>query len=110
MDDFFLLCERQMAQMEAYFPLSHGVPRVDDRRVVSGIVYVIRNAIDAVVREAVAGVILCSLLAAVSVSIELARKRADSFGNQAHGLKNCGNLEGGMRSNRNTRSSRQRAE
>ena len=37
----FLLSERQMARISPYFPLSHGVPRVDDRRVVSGIVYVI---------------------------------------------------------------------
>ena len=29
----------------AAFSLSHGVPRVDDRRVVSGIVYVIRNGL-----------------------------------------------------------------
>jgi hypothetical protein len=34
-----------MARIEGYFPLSHGVPRVDDRRVVSGIVYVIRNGL-----------------------------------------------------------------
>jgi hypothetical protein len=34
----FLLSERQMARISPYFPLSHGVPRVDDRRVVSGIV------------------------------------------------------------------------
>ncbi|MDC7260140.1 transposase [Shinella sp. YE25] len=45
MGDLFLLSERQMARIEAYFPLSHGVPRVDDRRVVSGIVYVIRNGL-----------------------------------------------------------------
>jgi transposase len=38
----FLLSERQMARISPHFPLSHGVPRVDDRRVVSGIVYVIR--------------------------------------------------------------------
>lgn len=34
-----------MARIEGYFPLSHGVPRVDDRRVVSGIVYVIRSGL-----------------------------------------------------------------
>ena len=27
------------------FPLSHGVPRVDDRRVISGIIFVIRNGL-----------------------------------------------------------------
>ena len=45
MGDLFLLSERQMRRISPYFPLSHGVPRVDDRRVVSGIVYVIRNGL-----------------------------------------------------------------
>ena len=43
--DLFLLSEPQMARISPHFPLSHGVPRVDDRRVVSGIVYVIRNGL-----------------------------------------------------------------
>jgi len=45
MDVPFLLSEVQMAVISPYFPLSHGKPRVDDRRVVSGIVYVIRNGL-----------------------------------------------------------------
>ena len=45
MSDLFLLSEAQMRQIEPYFPLSHGVPRVDDRRVISGIVFVIRNGL-----------------------------------------------------------------
>lgn len=45
MGDLFLLSERQMAWISPYFPLAHGVPRVDDRRVVSGIVYVICNGL-----------------------------------------------------------------
>jgi transposase len=45
MDDLFLQSERQMARISPFFPLAHGVPRVDDRRVVSGIVYVIRNGL-----------------------------------------------------------------
>ena len=45
MGDLFLLSERQMGRIAPFFPLSHGVPRVDDRRVVSGIVYVIRNGL-----------------------------------------------------------------
>ena len=45
MSDLFLLSERQMARISGFFPLAHGVPRVDDRRVVSGIVYVIRNGL-----------------------------------------------------------------
>jgi transposase len=45
MGGLFLLSERQMARISPSFPLAHGVPRVDDRRVVSGIVYVIRNGL-----------------------------------------------------------------
>ena len=35
MTDLFLLSQAQMRRIEGYFPLSHGVPRVDDRRIVS---------------------------------------------------------------------------
>ncbi|WP_352131072.1 transposase, partial [Gluconobacter cerevisiae] len=45
MSEVFLLSERQMERIEPFFPLAHGVPRVDDRRVLSGIVYVIRNGL-----------------------------------------------------------------
>ena len=45
MADLFWLSEAQMRQIEPYFPLSHGMPRVDDRRVLSGIVFVIRNGL-----------------------------------------------------------------
>ncbi len=41
MDVPFLLSRAQMRRIEPFFPLSHGIPRVDDRRIVSGIVYVI---------------------------------------------------------------------
>jgi len=34
-----------MRRIEPYFPQSHGMPRVDDRRVISGIVFVIRNGL-----------------------------------------------------------------
>lgn len=34
-----------MRRIEPYFPLSHGIPRVDDRRIVSGIIYVIRGGL-----------------------------------------------------------------
>jgi putative transposase len=34
-----------MRRIEPYFPLSHGVPRVGDRRIVSGIIFVIRNTV-----------------------------------------------------------------
>lgn len=34
-----------MRRIEPCFPRSHGVPRVDDRRVISGIIFVIRNGL-----------------------------------------------------------------
>jgi putative transposase len=37
--------DKQMRRIEAYFPLSHGIPRVDDKRVLSGIIFVIRNGL-----------------------------------------------------------------
>ena len=45
MNDLLLLSEAQMRRIEPCFPLSHGVPRVDDRRVLSGILFVIRNGL-----------------------------------------------------------------
>jgi transposase len=45
MSDLFLLSERQMSRLSPFFPLSHGVPRVDDRRVISGIIYVIKHGL-----------------------------------------------------------------
>ena len=45
MDDLFLLSKAQMRQIEPFFPLSHGVPRVDDRLIVSAIIFVIRNGL-----------------------------------------------------------------
>ena len=45
MSDLIWLSEAQMGRIERYFPLSHGVPRVDDRRIISGIIFVIRNGL-----------------------------------------------------------------
>lgn len=45
MSDLLLLSEAQMRRIEGHFPLSHGVPRVDDRRILSGILFVIRNGL-----------------------------------------------------------------
>lgn len=45
MNDLFLLSDRQMARIEQYFPLARGIPRVDDQRVISGIVYVIKRGL-----------------------------------------------------------------
>jgi len=43
MTDHFWLNEEQLARIKPNFPLSHWVPRVDDRKVVNGIIHVIRN-------------------------------------------------------------------
>jgi len=40
MSDLLLLSDHQFHRIRPYFPLSQGVPRVDDLRVVSGIIYV----------------------------------------------------------------------
>ncbi|MFD2136724.1 transposase [Novosphingobium resinovorum] len=44
MSDLLWLSEAQKRRIEPYFPLSHSVPRVDDRRIISGIIFVIRNS------------------------------------------------------------------
>jgi putative transposase len=41
----FLLTTAQVRRLSPHFPLSHGIARVDDRRVLSGIIYVIRNGL-----------------------------------------------------------------
>lgn len=45
MDDLLWLSRSQMRRIEPFFPLSHGVPHVDDRKVVSGIIFVIKNGL-----------------------------------------------------------------
>lgn len=45
MSDLIWLTDKQMERISPYFPLSHGVPRVDDRRIISGIIFVIRNGL-----------------------------------------------------------------
>lgn len=45
MSDLFLLSGKQFNRIKPYFPRPHGVPRVDDLRVISGIIYVIRNGL-----------------------------------------------------------------
>ena len=45
MSDLIWLSEAQMRRIEPYFPLPHGVPRVDDRRIIGGIIFVIRNGL-----------------------------------------------------------------
>ena len=45
MSDHYWLSEEQLARIEPFFPLSHGVPRVDDRRVLSGIIHVLKRGL-----------------------------------------------------------------
>jgi transposase len=41
MSDQFWLTKAQLKRIEPFFPRTRGIPRVDDRRVVSGIIHVI---------------------------------------------------------------------
>ena len=45
MSDLYYLSKSQFNRIKPYFPLSHGVPRVDDRRVISGIIHVIKRGL-----------------------------------------------------------------
>lgn len=45
MSDHYWLTETQLERIKPYFPRPHGRPRVDDRRVISGIIHVIRNGL-----------------------------------------------------------------
>ena len=45
MSNLFWLTDAQMARLESFFPKSHGKPRVDDRRVLSGIIFINRNGL-----------------------------------------------------------------
>jgi len=45
MSDLFWLNDAQMAGLAPFFPKPHGKPRVDDRRVLSGIIFINRNGL-----------------------------------------------------------------
>ena len=45
MSDLFWLTDAQLERLKPFFPLSHGVPRVDDKRVLSGIIFINRNGL-----------------------------------------------------------------
>jgi 3-methyladenine DNA glycosylase Tag len=45
MSDLFWLTDEQMERLRPFFPRSHGKPHVDDRRVLSGIVFVNKNGL-----------------------------------------------------------------
>jgi transposase len=45
MSTLYWLTEEQIERIKIYFPPSHGVKRVDDRRVLSGIIHILRNGL-----------------------------------------------------------------
>ena len=45
MSNLYWLTDEQMARLRPFFPKSHGKPRVDDRRVLSGIIFINRNGL-----------------------------------------------------------------
>ncbi len=45
MPDYYCLTEPQLERIKPYFPRSHGKSRVDERRLISGIIHVIRNGL-----------------------------------------------------------------
>ena len=45
MRTLFYFSENQLERIKPFFPRSHGAPCVDDRRVVSGIIYVIKHGL-----------------------------------------------------------------
>lgn len=45
LSDLYWLTDEQMARLEPYFPKSHGKPRVHDRRVLSGFIFVNWNGL-----------------------------------------------------------------
>jgi len=45
MSDHLYLTTEQLERIQPYSPLLHGVARVDDRKVISGIIYFIKNGL-----------------------------------------------------------------
>ncbi len=45
MSNLYWLTDEQMERLRPFFPKSHGRPRVDDRRVLSGIIFINRNGL-----------------------------------------------------------------
>ena len=45
MSNLYWLSEERMGRLKPYFPKSRGKPRVDDRRVLSGIIFINRNGL-----------------------------------------------------------------
>jgi putative transposase len=45
MAEMILVSDAQVARILPFFPVSHWIPRVDDKRVIGGIIFVIRNGL-----------------------------------------------------------------
>ena len=45
MSDLYWLTDEQMARLRSFFPKSRGKTRVDDRKVLSGIIFINRNGL-----------------------------------------------------------------
>ncbi len=45
MSNLYWLTDAQMKRLKPFLPKSHGKPRVDDRRVLSGIIFINRNGL-----------------------------------------------------------------
>ncbi len=45
MSQLFYLSVEQLERIKPFFPLSHGISRVDDLKVISGIIYVIKHGL-----------------------------------------------------------------
>lgn len=45
MNDLIWLSDEQLERIKPCFPRSHGIARVDDKKVISGIIFVLRNGL-----------------------------------------------------------------
>lgn len=45
MSNLFWLTDAQVEQLRPFFPKSHGKPLVDDRRILGGVIFIIRNGL-----------------------------------------------------------------
>ena len=45
MSDLYWLTDEHMAKLAPFLPKSHGKPRIDDKRVLSGIIFINRNGL-----------------------------------------------------------------
>ncbi len=45
MNRLFYLSAERLERIKPFFPLSHGVARVDDGKILSGIIYVIKHGL-----------------------------------------------------------------